>query len=153
MIKRVNYDKFCEKLHIYIMNELKNGDAIVEVVKNHSANVICYFENNNKPIELTDTEKKSTVDVEIYKEEIEEYAKDLKTMKTNLKKLYSLEYGNCTESVQTMLKADAEHNQKSRNFYYKWTFGKVNTIVSGLDNKVNLRVSLHDAISNFILLK
>ena len=52
-----------------------------------------------------------------------------------------------------MLKADAEHKQESRDFDYKWIFGKVNTTVSGLNTKVNLRVLLHDAISNFILLK
>ena len=53
MIKKVNYDKFCEKLHIYIMNKFNNGDAIVEVTKKHSADVIGNFEDKNKPIELT----------------------------------------------------------------------------------------------------
>ena len=67
VIKKVNYDKFCEKIHTYIMNELKNGDTIVEITKNHSLDVIGDFENNNKPVELTDAEKKSTVDVEIHK--------------------------------------------------------------------------------------
>ena len=33
MIKKVDYNKFCEKLHTYIMNEFKNVDAIVEVTK------------------------------------------------------------------------------------------------------------------------
>ena len=75
--------------------------------------VIGDFENKNKPIELADTEKKTTVDMEIHKEEIKKYVKDLKMIKINLKKLYSLVYGNCTKSVQTMLKADAEHEQKS----------------------------------------
>ena len=31
--KKVNCDAFCEKLEIYVMNKLKNGDAIVEVKK------------------------------------------------------------------------------------------------------------------------
>ena len=52
-----------------------------------------------------------------------------------------------------MLKADAEHEQQSKDFDYRWIFGKVKTVISGLDTKVNLRVLLHDAISNFVLLK
>ena len=57
MIKKVNYDKFYEKLHTHIMNEYKNSDAIVEVSTNHSADITGDFENNNKSIELMDTEK------------------------------------------------------------------------------------------------
>ena len=33
MIKKVNYDQFCEKLYTYIMNTFKNGDSVVEVTK------------------------------------------------------------------------------------------------------------------------
>jgi hypothetical protein len=32
--KKVNYDRFLEKLAIYVVNELKNGDSLVEVTKN-----------------------------------------------------------------------------------------------------------------------
>ena len=53
--KKVNYDAFCEKLAIYVMNELKDGDAIVEVTRNPSADIIAHFEANNKPTELVGT--------------------------------------------------------------------------------------------------
>ena len=79
--------------------------------------------------------------------------KDLKQIKAYLKKMYSLIYGNCTESVQTMLKEDTEYEGKSKIFDYKWLLDKVKTVVSGLDTKVNLRVFLHDVMFDFILLK
>ena len=107
-ITKKNYDMFCEKEGTYILNEFKNGDAAVEVTKDHNFNVIDDFEANNKPVELTDDEKTNTVDVEIHKEKIKEYVKDLRTIKSNPKKIYTLIYGNCTESVQTMIKADGE---------------------------------------------
>ena len=150
--KKVNYDAFCEKLGIYVMNELKNGDAIVEVTKTHDADIMADFAAYDKPKDL-DSSITSTVEIEIHKEEIKEYVKDLKQIKSNLKKIYSLIYGNCTESVQTMIKADSEYEVKSKVFDYAWLFEKVKAIVSGLDTKVNLRVSLHDVIFNFILLK
>ena len=135
------------------MTEFKNGDAIFQVTKEHDADVVHIFKDKNKPKGLTDEEKKDSVDVEIHKEEIKEYVKELKIIKSNLKKLYSLIYGNCTESVQTMLKADEDYEEKSKEFDYAWILEKVKMIVSGLDTKVNLRVSLHDAISNYMLIK
>ena len=96
------------------MTEFKNGDAVFQITKEHSADVLAIFITNNKPNGLTDEEKQDSVNVEIHKEEIKEYVKELKILKSNLKKLYSLIYGNCTESVQTMLKVDDEYEEKSK---------------------------------------
>ena len=57
ILKKVNYDKFCEKLHTYIVNNFKNGDAIVEVTRNPSATIIEDFIARDKPIELSDEEQ------------------------------------------------------------------------------------------------
>ena len=104
----------------------------------------------NKPVELTEDEKKSTIDVEIKKEEIKEYVKDLKTIKSNLKKIYTLTFGNCTEGVKTMLRADSDFTVKSKVFDQAWILEKVKIIVLGLDTKINKRVTLHIAIMIFL---
>ena len=93
------------------------------------------------------------MDIEIFKEEIKEYAKDLKMLKANLKKLYSIVFSNCTESVQTMIQNDSEYEEKAKVFDHTWLLQKVKTIVSGLDTKVNLRVPLNDVIINYMFLK
>ena len=141
MTKKVNFDIFCEKLGIYVMNEFKGGENVVEVTKRQTTDIISSFEKENKPIELTNEEKNNTIDVEIKKEEIKEYVKDLKLIKSNLKKIYNLVYGNCTESVRTMLKTDKDYEAKSTIFDHRWLFKKVKMIVSGLDTEINLRVS------------
>ena len=125
MTKKVNYDIFCEKLGIYIMNEFKGGENVVEATKNQAIDIISSFEKENKPVELTEDEKKSIIDVEIKKEEIKEYVKDLKLVKSNLKKIYNLVYGNCTDSVRTMLKTDDDYESKSTIFDHRWLFRKV----------------------------
>ena len=56
MMKKVNFDKFCEKLHTYIVNNFKNGDAIVEVTRNPSAEIVKDFITTHKPTELSDDE-------------------------------------------------------------------------------------------------
>ena len=52
-----------------------------------------------------------------------------------------------------MLKADTNYEEKSRVFDYEWLLKKVKSIVSGLDTKVNLRVSLHGAMLKFLTMK
>ena len=74
-------------------------------------------------------------------------------MKSNLKKLYGLVFGDFTESVQTMIRTDSEHDEKAKVFDHAWLLQKLKTIVSSLDAKVNSRVSLHDVVLNFMLLK
>ena len=91
--------------------------------------------------------------MEIKKEEIKDYVRDLKTIKSNLKKVYTLVFGNCTDGVKTMLKADKEYASKSKVFDHAWIIDKVKTIVLGLDTKVNKRVTMHSSIMSFMLMK
>ena len=57
LTNKFSYDIFCEQLRIYIMNEFKGGENVVEVTKDHSIDIISDFVSNNKPEELTDEEK------------------------------------------------------------------------------------------------
>ena len=136
-----------------IINAFKNGDSIVEVTRNPSANTIENFKRLHKPEELTDEEKLSDIEAEIKKEEIKEFVRNMNNSKSNLKKTHSLAHGNCTDGVQTMLKADAHYESKSQNLYYEWLFKKVKAIVSALGTKMNVRVSLIAEIANFINMK
>ena len=52
-----------------------------------------------------------------------------------------------------MIKANTKVEEKSKVFGYKWLLPKVKTIVPGLYTKVNLRISLHAAMQNYINLK
>ena len=82
--KKITYDAFLEKIGIYIMAEFKGGEIVVEIMKNLNSDSIGKFEAAYKPIELTGEEKKSSIQTETKKEEIKEYVKDLKTIKSNL---------------------------------------------------------------------
>ena len=68
--RKITYDAFLEKLGIYIMTELKGGENIVEITKEPSSDIIGDFTATYKPVELTDEEKESSIEVEIKKEEI-----------------------------------------------------------------------------------
>ena len=79
--------------------------------------------------------------------------KDLKDIKLNLKRVYTLVFRNCTDGVKTMLKADKEYLEKSKKLDCAWIINKVKIIVLGLDTKINKRVAMHSAIMNFMSMK
>ena len=51
------------------------------------------------------------------------------------------------------MKTDDEYESRSLIFNQKWLFKKVKMIVSRLDTKVNLRVSLHTVVLNYTIMK
>ena len=75
MTKRVSYDSFCDKLEIYIINEFKGGENVVEIARNPLVDIVSKFEMNNKSVKLTDDEKQSDIDVEIKKRRLRSTSK------------------------------------------------------------------------------
>ena len=65
MTQKVNYDNFCEKLNVYMMNEFKGGENMIEDTTDTSFDVISRFETENKPVKLTRSEKDSNIEVKI----------------------------------------------------------------------------------------
>ena len=77
----MSYDRFKEHLETYIIKNLNGGEYIVEGIKNTKLDVIDAFKPQNKPNELSDAEKASSIEVEIKKEEIKEYVEKLNLTK------------------------------------------------------------------------
>ena len=55
--KKVNYERFLEKLAFCAVNELKNGGSLVEVTKNPNATIVDDFQKENKPEGMSDEAK------------------------------------------------------------------------------------------------
>ena len=106
MNKKVNYDRFLEKLAIYVVDEFKYGDSIVEVTKDPNAAIVDDFQKENKPEELRGEAKESTVNVETHKEQTKGCLKNLKQLKSNLKNLHGTVSVNREESMKTMIRTD-----------------------------------------------
>ena len=84
---KTNYDKFCEKFETYLMKQLKGGEHVIEILKDPNIDILNTYKSVNKPADLTDEEKKSDVEVEIKKEEIKEFVKQVTAVKSNQKKI------------------------------------------------------------------
>ena len=153
MTKKVSYDICCDRMGIYIITEFKNGENLIEVTKHPDTKVVSDFQTDHYHHKLNAEENKSSIETEIEKKENKEYVKELKLIKSNLEKIYTLVIGNCTDGVETMLKADKEYLAKSKVFDQGWILNKVKVIVLGLETKVNKRVTMHKSIMSFMFMK
>ena len=61
--------------------------------------------------------------------------------------------GSFADSVRTMLNTNDECESKCCSFGHGWLFKKGEMIVSALDTKVNVKMSLHAAMLNYMLMK
>ena len=84
---KTSYDKFCEKLETYLMKQLKGGEHVIEILKDLNIDILSTYKIINKPADLTAEEKKSDVEVEIKKEEIKEFVKQVTAVKSNQKNI------------------------------------------------------------------
>ena len=76
---------------------------MVEIARDPDAQVLELFEDKQHPKDLTDEENKSDINKEIKREQVKHYVKQLKVVKSNLKKIYSIGYGHCSEGAQMMM--------------------------------------------------
>jgi len=70
-----------------------------------------------------------------------------------IKKIYSLVYGNYTDGVQSLLKANDDLEKETNTFATKWILKMTKTIISSIDTKTNLRISLHASTMLFLNIK
>ena len=62
-------------------------------------------------------------------------------------------FGNCTDGIKPMLKADKEFLVNSKAFDHLWIINKVKVIGLGMGTKVNNRENMHSGMMSFMLIK
>ena len=136
--KKVSLTVFCERIGTYIMKEYTNGEDVITVTKDMDLDIIEEFKKEQKSVASTNEEKISEVDVEIKKEEIKTYVRHLKILESNMKKPYSPVFDNCTDGARNMFKSEELYEQNSICFDSVWIFKRCNSIISGIDTKVEI---------------
>ena len=100
-----------------------------------------------------DKEKKSDSDTSFKTEEVKGYVKGLKFVITNMKKLHSIVYGKHIDGVQSLLKAEEEFKEKSREFDAIWILKMAKKIISEIETKINVCILLHMALIPLVTIK
>ena len=152
--KKVQFQVFLEKLGTYIVSNLKDGGDIQPLyatLTDPSEN----FTSKYKPIkpEYDDIGEVDEVDMEIYREEVKQFVQRKINMRRNLEKTYGLVWGQCSAALQTYIKGLLYYETSSSKFDALWLLREIKKATSGINDKANAYVSMHDAISQLYRMK
>ena len=149
---KVTYDVFREKMCNYIGRKISDGDLIVCLVRDYT-DPIKEFEADNKPKALTDDEADDPTEKAIHNEMVKLYVKQHALIRSNIKKVYALIWGQCSEPLQTLVRNNDEYKEKEKKKDVVWLLKQLKALTSGIDVLSNKRETLHDALVNFVTMR
>ena len=85
--------------------------------------------------------------MEIYKEEIKQFVQRKMNLRRNMEKTYGLVWGQCSTALQSFIKEISGFEQQSASFDIIWLLTELKKATSGIDNKANAWVNMHDALT------
>ena len=148
--KKVSFQEFIDKVSNYVVSNFKDGGDIqplfVDLIDPTKE-----FQTKNKPVkpEEVDEEENPTdeVDQEIYKEEVKQFVQRKMNLRRNLEKSYGLIWGQCSVGLQAYIKGTSAYSAMSQIFNVVWLLHELKKATSGIDDKANVYVNMHDALS------
>ena len=71
----------------------------------------------------------------------------------NIEKIYATIWGQCTQSLQGIVRNIDEYKKKAQSFDVIWLLEQLKKITSGIDVKLNKRAVLHDQLLTFLTMR
>ena len=108
------------------------------------------FQTKNKPVKPEsglDEENPNEVNQEIYKEEVKQFVQHKMNLRRNLEKSYRLIWGQCSAGLQAYIKGTSAYAAMTPIFNVVWLLHELKKVTSGMDDKANMYVNMHDAMS------
>ena len=152
--KKVQFQVFLEKLGTYIVSNLKDGGDIQPLYANladPNDNFVAKYKPTKPDYDASG--EIDEVDMEIYREEVKQFVQRKTNMRRNLEKTYGLIWGQCSAGLQTYIKGLSYFETASSAFDPLWLLRESKKATSGIDDKANAYVSMHDAISQLYKMK
>ena len=147
--KKLPFHQFIEKEDFYIVTNFKDrGDlyllfhGLINLV-----DTILKKHKPIKPLKKEDNGASDDVDLEIYKEEIKEFVQRKMNLHRNMEKTYGLVWGQYSTALQSFVKGISDFEECSAAFDIIWLLTELKMAISGIDNKANAWVNMHDALA------
>ena len=80
----------------------------------------------------------------IQDQELNQYVYKKQALKNNLNKSFSIIWGQCTSSVQSVLKGEANFEQEEEDVKFLCILKTLKKITAGIDNKDNKKFMIHE---------
>ena len=132
------YDEFCEKLLNYVTATFTKGNDLHCVIKENK----CPIKNIEDEVPKSTLNPNATaaekeVEKYILQEKVKRYINRLELVRDNMKKLYAVVWGQCTTSLQSMIRGNKDFEDKYECKDCIWLLQTVHQYMSGIDSKVN----------------
>ena len=92
----------------------------------------------------------SELEIEIQKEEIKEYVKRVRVLKSNMGTMYAIMWVQCSEDMKNKVKAVADYHEKAEANDCVWLLKKVRGISMKFDERCNAFLSALNARHSFL---
>ena len=155
--KNVSFQIFMEKLATYVVSHLKDGGDI-QAIFTEMKDPTKSFNELHKPTkpkkdESSEESDIDEVDLEIYKEEVKQFVQRKMNLRQNIENSYGLVWGQCSNGLQTYIKGLFPYESQAKVFNLLWLLRELKKATSGIDDRSNTYVSMHDAISTLYCMK
>ena len=151
--KKIPFQTFTEKMNTCVVLNLEYGSNL-QVLFTDPLDPTTDFQMLHKPKKSkTDQEDTNEVDLEIYKEEIMQFVRWKGMLRQNLEKTFDLIWGQCSSGLQMTVKGLTSYYDKAKTLDTVWLIQELKKATSGIDDRENAYVSMHNALVNLYHMK
>ena len=111
------------------------------------------FDDEHMPKDPVFKPEAGSVKEMLLKEEVKGYYERKKLAISNLKKIYALVWGQCSEQLQAAIKLDENYEEKSKKYDGVWLLKNVKKMIAGMGETKNKEYILHKKLQNFYLIR
>ena len=142
--KQNQFTKTIEALGEYIAKNMKNPGDLMSLTKELKAPEVPL------PKKLTTEEAADALTAALWKEEVTEYSKRKGMVKQNLKALFTVIWGQCSESMRDKLKSIAEYKEKDNEADCEWLLVNIKGVMLRFEGQRDIFLSIDDAEQNLV---
>ena len=147
--KKVPFSQFVEKVYGYVLSNFKDGGDMKPIFKDFK-DPLATLQANHMPRAI---ENPSEIEKEIQRERIKQYVSREVNVRRNRERAFGIVWGQCSLALQSEMKGNHNYEEKSASFDILWLLVELKKAVSGIDDKVNPYLTLHEAISTLYKMK
>ena len=144
------FDHFAEELELYVLKEFTNGRDVVTIITDLVDPTQAFINNMPAPVFDAAQVQANPMMSMVNEQMAKQFAISINTLKTNITKIYSLVWGQCTPGLQAEIKSEHEYNQRAAVYDTLWLLQAVKRISSGVVTRGNGYSNMLTIMTNFI---
>ena len=147
---KVSFTKFKDLLTNYIVKTMPDSTEIINSLTDGS-DPVGAFEKKNAALLTGNAPQPGTIADMVLKEEIKSYVARKRNITANVHKLFAIIWGQCTDTLQSVIKLHHEYEKNAANYEGIWLLHRIEENIAGLSKEKNKCVLLREKMMTFNL--